>query len=94
MIGKPEPVVTEVWGIESALAALQQRMGVLHEQISYLQEHTAFVSLPTNCFEHGDECKDANQPVKSPVRATIDEITTSVEIATSRVMHVRCNLDT
>lgn len=94
MIGKPEPVATEVWGIESALAALHQRMGALHEQITYLQEHTAFISLPTNCFESGDEGKPVTQPIKSPLRATIDEIVTSVEIATSRVMHVRCNLDT
>jgi len=93
MIGKPTPAVTEVYGVESALEALANRLGSLHEQISYLQEHAALVSLPPSPCYAEDETPPVNQPVKSPVRAKIEGIITSVEIATSRVMRVRCNLD-
>lgn len=95
MIGKPyQPVqpTVSISGIEASLELLAMRLGELHEQINYLQEHTAFVSIQP--MGGGADCAaGVNHPVKSFVRAKIDELAESVEIATSRVMNIRCNLD-
>lgn len=93
MIGKPTQVDSMSSGIEASLEALANRIGELHEQLTYLQEHAAFVSMPTEVNESVKSPVTNLQPAKSLVRAKIDELAEGVEIATTRVLHVRCHLD-
>lgn len=93
MLGKPvTPPSEDAAGIPAALARLSSRIGELHEQLSYLEEATRTISLPApaGC---NNEAPNAVSPVKSDIRAIIDEYASSVQFAMERVMRVRCDLD-
>jgi len=92
MIGKPVSAPTaDAQNIDASLARLGNRLGELHEQLSYLEE--ALKPISVEVHDTSVDGVNTNPQAKSEVRETIDEFIGSVIIATDRTMRIRCNLD-